>query len=102
MLITPERVRGNRASLGYSLFSPGSVSNPIMHEAEEFVFVAKGRGELRTDDGVIEFEEGDALHIPPGVWHWIANTGSEDVVQIFGFPTPEYPPTQRRADPEAG
>ena len=40
--------------------------------------------------------QGDALHIPGGVWHAVANTGDEDVVMVFGFPHPDYPPTERR------
>jgi hypothetical protein len=26
----------------------------------------------------------------------VANTGDEDMVMIFGFPYPDYPPTERR------
>ena len=39
---------------------------------------------------------GQALHIPPGLWHAVANTGDEDVMMVFGFPYPDYPPTERR------
>jgi len=99
MLITSERVPRNRASLGYSLFTPGSVSDPIAHETEELVFVVKGKGELRTEDGDTEVAVDDALHIPPRIWHWIANTGNEDLVMVFSFPVPEYPTTERRSVP---
>ena len=54
-----------------------------------------GAGELRLDDGAVGFRAGDALHIPAGVWHAVANTGDEDVVMVFGFPHPDYPPTER-------
>ncbi len=33
--------------------------------------------------------------MPAGVWHAVANTGDEDVVMVFGFPHPDYPPTAR-------
>ena len=46
--------------------------------------------------GPCAFRAGDALHIPAGVWHAVANTGDDDVVMVFGFPHPEYPPTERR------
>jgi mannose-6-phosphate isomerase-like protein (cupin superfamily) len=51
---------------------------------------------LRLDDEVVPFTVNDALHIPAGVWHAVANTGDTDVVMVFGFPHPDYPPTERR------
>jgi quercetin dioxygenase-like cupin family protein len=68
----------------------------VRHETEEFAYVVSGVGELRLDDEAVEFAAGDALHIPAGVWHAVANTGAEDVVMVFGFPHPAYPPTERR------
>jgi quercetin dioxygenase-like cupin family protein len=88
--------RGERSSLGCSVFTPGTVLSPVCHEAEEVAYVVSGSGELRLDDGSVPFGEGDALHIPAGVWHAVANTGDEDVVMVFGFPHPDYPPTERR------
>ena len=96
MLVTTGRVEGNAASLGYSVFTPGTVLAPVKHEAEEVAYVVSGAGELRLDDAAVPFRTGDALHIPAGVWHAVANTGAEDVVMVFGFPHPEYPPTERR------
>ena len=96
MLVTTGRVDGNTASLGYSVFTPGTVLAPVRHETEEVAYVVSGSGELRLDDEAVPFREGDALHIPAGVWHAVANTGDADVVMVFGFPHPEYPPTERR------
>lgn len=96
MLVTAGRVDGNGASLGYSVFTPGTVLTPVRHEAEEFAYVVAGSGELRLDGDAVPFAAGDALHIPAGVWHAVANTGDEDAVMVFGFPHPEYPPTERR------
>ena len=89
-------VKGDASSLGYSVFTPGTVLAPVKHETEEFAYVVSGAGELRLDDGAVPFAEGDALHIPAGVWHAVANPGDEDVVMVFGFPHPDYPPTERR------
>ena len=96
MLVTSGRVTGNRSSLGYSVFTPGTELTPVCHETEEFAYVFAGSGELRLDDGSLAFQAGDALHIPARVWHAVANTGGEDVVMVFGFPHPDYPPTERR------
>ncbi|HUK45040.1 MAG TPA: cupin domain-containing protein [Gaiellaceae bacterium] len=96
MLVTDKQVTGNRASLGYSVFTPGTALTPVKHETEEVAYVVAGRGELRLDDDPVEFGPNDALYIPAGVWHAVVNTGDEDVIMVFGFPHPDYPPTERR------
>jgi quercetin dioxygenase-like cupin family protein len=96
MLVTAAHVEGNASSLGYSVFKPGAVVGPVKHESEEAAYVVSGSGELRLENEAVEFGEGDAVHIPAGVWHAVANTGEADVVMVFGFPHPEYPPTERR------
>jgi quercetin dioxygenase-like cupin family protein len=96
MLVTEGAVDGNRASLGYSLFTPGTVLSAVRHETEEVAYVVSGSGELRLDDETVPFRQGDALHIPAGVWHAVANTGDDEVLMVFGFPHPAYPPTERR------
>ena len=97
MLVTEGNVGGNRGSLGYSVFTPGTTLAPVCHETEEFAYVVSGQGELLLDDGALPFAQGDALYIPSGVWHAVSNTGDEDAVMVFGFPHPDYPPTERRA-----
>ena len=96
MLVTEGTVADNRASLGYSRFAPGTELTPVRHETEEVAYVVSGSGELRLDEGSVTFREGDALHIPAGVWHAVVNTGDDDVLMVFGFPHPAYPPTERR------
>jgi quercetin dioxygenase-like cupin family protein len=96
MLVTDARVADNASSLGYSVFRPGTVLAPVKHATEEVAYVVSGTGELRLDEEAVPFAEGDAVHIPAGVWHAVANTGDTDVVMVFGFPHPDYPPTERR------
>ena len=95
MLVTGART-GSTSSLGCSVFTPGTVTVQVRHETEEVAYVVAGTGELRLDDGVVAFTAGDGLHIEAGVWHAVANTGAEDVVMVFAFPHPDYPPTERR------
>jgi quercetin dioxygenase-like cupin family protein len=96
MVVTAGTAAGASASLGYSVFTPGTELAPVCHETEEFAYVVSGRGELRLDGEATAFGPNDGLHIPAGVWHAVANTGDEDVVMVFGFPHPDYPPTERR------
>ena len=88
--------KGERSSLGYSVFTPGTALQPVCHETEEVAYVVSGTGELRLDDDTVAFREGDAMRIPAGVWHAVVNTGDENVIMVFGFPHPDYPPTERR------
>lgn len=96
VLINAERVEGNRSVIGYSVFTPGTATADLSHETEELAYVLQGTGELRLRDGSAPFKAGDALFVPAGVWHVVANTGTDDVVMVFSFPHPDYPPTERR------
>ena len=96
MVICSQQVSGNQSSLGYSVFKPGTVLPAVKHEVEEVAIVLQGKGELQLDGDTIPYSRGDALFIPAGVWHAVANNGTEDVVMVFSFPYPGYPPTETR------
>jgi quercetin dioxygenase-like cupin family protein len=96
MLITADTVDGCTSSIGYSVFKPGSATTSVSHETEEVAYVVSGAGRLDTDDGEVRFGPGDALHISPRTWHAVVNDSDADVVMVFGFPHPDYPPTERR------
>ncbi len=96
MVLNQKSLGANSSSLGYSVFTPGCVTAMVAHETEEVAFVLAGTGELRLDSENVPFAAGQGLFVPAGVWHAVANTGDEDVVMVFGFPHPDYPPTERR------
>lgn len=98
MVVTGATTGGaSGASLGYSVFTPGTALTLVKHETDEFAYVLSGHGELRLDgEQAVPFRAGDGLHIPAGVWHAVVNTSDEDVAMVFGFPHPDYPPTERR------
>jgi mannose-6-phosphate isomerase-like protein (cupin superfamily) len=96
MVLDSQTLVGNTSSLGYSVFRPGCVTTMVRHETEEVAFVLAGRGELRLDHESVPFSAGHGVFVPAGTWHAVANTGDDDVVMVFGFPSPEYPPTARR------
>jgi quercetin dioxygenase-like cupin family protein len=97
MVLNDSSLSGNTSSLGYSVFTPGCVTAMVCHDTEEVAYVLSGEGELRLDDGVmVPFAAGQGVFIPAGIWHAVANTGSVDMAMVFGFPHPDYPPTQRR------
>jgi quercetin dioxygenase-like cupin family protein len=96
MVLNHKSVEGNAASLGYSVFTPGCVTAMVAHQTEEVAYVVAGSGELRVEGESVPFAAGQGVFVPAGVWHAVANTGAEDVVMVFGFPHPDYPPTERR------
>ncbi len=96
MVLASGTLDGNHASLGYSVFTPGCVTALVSHEVEEVAYVIAGRGELRLEGGkTLPFEANQGLYVPAHTWHAVANTGDMDVIMVFGFPYPEYPPTAR-------
>jgi quercetin dioxygenase-like cupin family protein len=101
VILTGDRV-GSASALGFSSFAAGSETAMLAHETEELAYVLSGWGELRLDDGSIEYGPGSALYIPAGVWHAVVNPGDEAVTMVFAFPHPDYPPTARRARPAGG
>jgi len=44
---------------------------------------------------VDELIAGQALYTPASLWHTVVNDGDEDLVMVFSFPWPDYPPTER-------
>lgn len=96
MVVTGDTSPGTNGSLGYSVFRPGTVTDMVSHEVEELAYVIEGRGELRLEHEVISCTADQALHIPADIWHAVANTGDEDLVMVFTFPHPDYPPTARK------
>jgi quercetin dioxygenase-like cupin family protein len=96
LALSDENLENNHACLGYGTFPPGSVTPFVVHEAEELFLIVEGSGELLGEGEPIPFGPRDAFFVPPGAWHAISNTGDADVVTVFGFPTPNYPPTEQR------
>lgn len=97
LVLSQANVPGIAHSLGVARMAPGTVSpEAVRHECGELMYVAAGQGELRMDEETIPFATGDALYIPAESWHWLANTGAEELVSVFSFPTPDRPATEHR------
>ena len=85
---------GNKNMLGYSVFKPGIDTRQKIHtEAEELAYVVSGSGKITMGKELVPFSRGDSMFIPPGVPHGVRNDGTEDVVMVFVFSSPEYPKT---------
>lgn len=50
----------------------------FQHEGEEFVYVIKGKVEVKVGDNVNKLKAGDSLHFNSGIKHDLVNTGKID------------------------
>jgi mannose-6-phosphate isomerase-like protein (cupin superfamily) len=63
---------------------------PHLHrDFEECIYVLAGEGTMRTETGEHPVIAGDILLVPAGEKHMTVNTGSEPLVLLCFFPTPD-------------
>lgn len=75
-LVTPSGVPGAGSTLGEVIVNPGRGHARHNHPgAEEVIYVISGEATQMVDDkDPFTVREGDAVHIPKGVWHSTHNT----------------------------
>jgi putative monooxygenase len=96
VLVSDYTVSGNSSALGYSVFRPHTSTADLSHEVEELAYIVSGSGVIRLEDEDVPVAAGQALYVPARVWHTVVNPGDDDLVMVFAFPSPAYPPTERR------
>ena len=80
----------NAQSLAEAALEPGQPTQRHYHEqTEEIYFVTKGSGELEVDGEIRTVRPGDAILIPPGVWHTLENNGTSELL-ILCMCSPPY------------
>jgi mannose-6-phosphate isomerase-like protein (cupin superfamily) len=63
---------------------------PHLHRGyEECIYVLRGTGVTQAESGEIAIKPGDIVLIPGGEKHMTRNTGSEPLVLLCFFPTPD-------------
>ena len=63
---------------------------PHLHNGyEECIYVLRGTGVNRSESGDIPIKPGDIVLIPPNEKHMTVNTGTEPLVLLCFFPTPD-------------
>lgn len=93
-LITNKSAGATRVMLGLSTFTPGTDTPQKIHTEEELCYILKGRGSITMGEEEIFYQPGEAVFIPAGVPHGVRNRGDEDVVMVYVFSSPQYPPTR--------
>lgn len=99
-LLNKNIVGSKKVMLGVSTFTPGTDTQQKVHEEEELCFIIKGKGSITVGEEEFPYSSSSAVYIPPGVPHGVRNTGDEDVVMVYVFSYPEYPPTHDAGEAE--
>ena len=85
-LIDQKSAGSDELLVGYTVLPPGARHDKHRHpHVDEFLVILKGRGYVYTDGEDEPSGEGDVIFTPRGHWHGFNNTGTEDVVIVWGW-----------------
>ncbi len=74
--------------LAYAILPAGNTIEEHIDDVEEIYIVFKGVGMMKVGDEMRKVKEGDAIWIPAGEPHSLANTGKEEtfIVVVAAYP----------------
>jgi len=79
-------IQAENFAMGYVTLDPDGGQVPWHNqEQEEIYFVVEGRGEMCLGDEREEITTGQAVFIPPGVFHQITNLDSDPLKMIYCY-----------------
>jgi mannose-6-phosphate isomerase-like protein (cupin superfamily) len=79
-------IQASNFSLGHVTLEPNGGQVPWHNqEQEEIYFILEGTGEMCLGTERAELRAGQAVYIPPGVFHQLTNTGSEPMIMIYCY-----------------
>lgn len=72
--------------VGRTVLPAGARHERHLHpNADEFLVVLRGSGEIYTDEGEEPAGEGDVVFTPRGHWHGFNNTTDDEVLLFWGW-----------------
>ncbi len=66
-----------------TIIDPNSNDRKHRHAYETMIYVLEGRGYSIVEDERVEWEAGDAIHIPPWAWHQHFNIDPDEEVKFL-------------------
>ncbi len=73
-------------SMGHVTLEPNGGQVPWHNQdQEEVYFVVSGNGEMCLGEKRVSVKSGQAIEIPPGVFHQLTNTGDTEMVMIYCY-----------------
>ncbi len=85
-LINPENKNcdSRRLTLGHTTIYPTGTTTGHSHDdMEEVYYVVMGKGIMIVGDDEYEIEQGDALYVPPGLFHTTKQRGNTPLVVVW-------------------
>lgn len=79
-------IQSGAFSMGYVTLEPDGGQVPWhCQDQEEVYFVVEGEGEMCLGDEVSDLKTGQAVFIPPGVYHQLSNKGDKPLRFIYVY-----------------
>ena len=80
-------VGAETANMNYVVMEPGEENIPHIHEySEDSIYILEGSGTVKDYDNnlVLDFNEGQVIHVPPGVKHAVRSDKGKKVISVGG------------------
>ncbi|HEY9593707.1 MAG TPA: cupin domain-containing protein [Spirochaetia bacterium] len=72
--------------MGHVTLDPGGGQVPWHnHDQEEVYFILEGAGEACVGEERIDIRAGQAIHVPPGEFHQLTNTGGAPLLMVYVY-----------------
>jgi quercetin dioxygenase-like cupin family protein len=85
-LIDAQNAGSDGLVVGRTVLPAGARHERHLHpNADEFLVVLRGHGEIYTDEGEEPAGEGDVVFTPRGHWHGFNNTSQDEVLLFWGW-----------------
>jgi len=81
-----ESIRRDSFSFHVMRFEPGDEDSMHSHNEDEMYYVDTGTATLKTEEGSVDVEEGDVIHLEPGTDHQFTGFEDEFVVTVVYAP----------------
>jgi len=79
-------VQAESFSMGYVTLEPGGGQVPWHNQdQEEIYFILDGEGEMCLGEERERVLGGQAIYIPPGIYHQLTNTGTEPMHMVYCY-----------------
>jgi mannose-6-phosphate isomerase-like protein (cupin superfamily) len=79
-------IQATHFSMGWVTLEPRGGQVPWHNQAQEEIYlVVEGEGEMCLGEERREIRSGQAVYIPPGVFHQLTNTGETPMIMIYCY-----------------
>jgi quercetin dioxygenase-like cupin family protein len=84
-LVRDENAGSKQVCMWRTLLPPGAAHERHSHpNAEEIIYIVRGRAAAGAGDTEYELTEGCARYVPAGVAHWVRNPSDRETIEILG------------------